>query len=418
MYTTEDFTELDKSNFKCYKFPDGNIYYGEVAYMNPQGVIVTNPVELNDENIKKDLKLVRHGNGVQLFLTNETKNECKYEGSWEKDKKKGRGTAHFTDGSIYEGDFDNDVFEGMGKFIWKAGHVYIGAWKQGRMEGEGEFKHQDGHILRGIFKNNYMYDKEKNIFLNPFLSAESSEDFKLENQKYSEILKKNKVKFTKDNIKIVFGNDEIISLMDDCIKSNMTPLLVRTVERMVDKEEIFSYLPYEHVEIDLKYYYIKLREYSIDSPEINTVYDEIKKKFIDAMTNGKFLILNFDDCQIQYDELFNPDLKEIYGNFMFSPLMWEPLKFAEPSIFSAHVFGRRDLKFNPNFKFIVYSKFLITDVNAKEEELKEIIEKKFGKSFPLKHMNVYVLSKPPKQPEPPKEENIEKPANPVPQGKN
>ena len=83
--------------------------------------------------------------------------------NWEKDKKKGRGTAHFTDGSIYEGDFDNDVFEGMGKFIWKAGHVYIGAWKQGRMEGEGEFKHQDGHILRGIFKNNYMYDKEKNL---------------------------------------------------------------------------------------------------------------------------------------------------------------------------------------------------------------------------------------------------------------
>ena len=152
MYSTEDFSELDKTNFKCYKFPDGNIYYGEVAFMNPEGKIVTDPVQLNDEKLKKDLKLVRHGNGVQIFVTNEQKNECKYEGSWELDKKKGRGTAHFPDGSSYEGDFDNDVFEGIGKFIWKAGHVYIGAWKQGRMEGEGEFKHQDGHILRGCLK--------------------------------------------------------------------------------------------------------------------------------------------------------------------------------------------------------------------------------------------------------------------------
>ena len=262
-----------------------------------------------------------------------------------------------------------------------------------------------------------MYDKEKNIFLNPFLNADDSENFKIENGKYSEILLKNRIQFTEKNIKIVYGNDEIISLMDDCIKNNMTPLLVRTIERMVNKSEIFSYLPYEHVEIDLKYYYIKLREYSIDSPEINTVYDEIKKKFIDAMTNGKFLILNFDDCQIQYDELFDPDLKEIYGNFMFTPLMWQPQKFAEPANFSAHVHGRRDLKYNPNFKFIVYSKYLISDITANEKQLKTIIEKKFGKCFPLKYMNVYVLSKPPKE-EKKEEENKEQENANVPQGKN
>lgn len=185
---------------------------------------------------------------------------------------------------------------------------------------------------------------------------------------------------------------------------------------MVNKSEIFSYLPYEHVEIDLKYYYQKLREHQIDSAEIKVVYEEIKKKFIDAMTNGKFLILNFDDCQIQYDELFDPDLKEITGNFMFTPLMWQPQKFAEPANFSSHVHGRRDLKFNPNFKFIVYSKYLISDTTANEKQLKSIIEKKFGKCFPLKYMNVYVLSKPPKEEK--KEEEKEPEAANVPQGKN
>ena len=393
MYS-EDFIELDKSNFKCYKFPSGDIYYGEVAYMNPEGRIVTEPSELNDDEIKPTLKLVRHGNGVQLFGIDEQKTECKYEGSWEKNKKKGRGTAHFPDGSIYEGEFDNDVFEGNGKFIWKAGHVYIGAWRQGRMEGDGEFKHQDGHIMRGTFKNNYMLDKEKNIYLNPFLCADDSDVFRDENIKYAEFLSKTKKQFTSNNVKVVYNNDEIISYMADCFNNNMTPLLVRTVERMVGKEELLSYLPSEYVEIDLKYYYLKLREFHLDSKEVKMIYEEIQAKFVDAMVNGKYLVLNYDDCAVQYDELFEPDLKEISGNLMFSPFLFTPQTFAEDNVFISYAKGRKDITLNPDFKFVVYSRYLITDVNADQEELKMIIERKFKKSFPLKFMNVFVLSKP------------------------
>ena len=125
MYTTEDFAELDKTNFKSYKFPNGNIYYGETALMSPSQTIVTNPEEISDEEEKNALKLVRHGNGVQLYNVQDTKCDCKYEGSWEFDKKKGRGTAYFTDGSTYQGEFDDDLFEGDGKLVWKTSHVYI-----------------------------------------------------------------------------------------------------------------------------------------------------------------------------------------------------------------------------------------------------------------------------------------------------
>ena len=88
MYTTEDFAELDKTNFKSYKFPNGNIYYGETALMSPSQTIVTNPEEITDEEEKNALKLVRHGNGVQLYNVQDTKCDCKYEGSWEFEKKK------------------------------------------------------------------------------------------------------------------------------------------------------------------------------------------------------------------------------------------------------------------------------------------------------------------------------------------
>ena len=193
MYTTEDFAELDKTNFKSYKFPNGNIYYGETALMSPSQTIVTNPEEITDEEEKNALKLVRHGNGVQLYNVQDTKCDCKYEGSWEFDKKKGRGTAYFTDGSTYQGEFDDDLFEGAGKFVWKAGHVYIGNWRKGKMEGTGEFKHKDGHILHGQFINNYMLDKELNIFLDPFLPVEKLEIFRIDNINYQKVLEKERI---------------------------------------------------------------------------------------------------------------------------------------------------------------------------------------------------------------------------------
>lgn len=197
MYTTEDFAELDKTNFKSYKFPNNNIYYGETVYISSKTLsIIPNPEEIEDEEEKQYVKLVRHGNGVQLYNVQDTKCDCKYEGSWELDKKKGRGSAYFPDGSIYQGEFDNDLFEGVGKFVWKAGHVYIGNWRKGKMEGTGEFKHKDGHILHGQFINGYMLDKDLNIFLDPFLPVEKLEIFKIDNCNYQNYL--NKIKEEND----------------------------------------------------------------------------------------------------------------------------------------------------------------------------------------------------------------------------
>lgn len=394
MYSTEDFTEIDKTNFKCFRFPDNSIYYGEVIYLTPDNTQISDPNQITDEEVKAELKLVRHGMGAQFFGVESVKATCQYEGEWNLDKKHGKGTAHFQDGSSYEGEFKDDKFWGIGKFIWKAGHVYIGTWKDGRMEGEGEFKHQDGHILRGFFVNNYMLDKEKGIYLDPFLSAENADKFKEDNEQYEIQMKSNQIRYTKDNVVLVYNQDEIFSLMDDCINvENKTPLLIRTIERRVDKEEIFSYLPYEKVEIDLKQFYQDLRKVRFDSPEMRQVYEDMKVKIMDAMTNGKFLILNYDDSKSDFDELFEPEIKEMYKNFMLSPLIWTPKTFSLPNNFKAHTNNKEGVALHPNFKFIVYSKYLITDVNADQQQISEIIKKKFDSSFPLKFIKIFVLSK-------------------------
>jgi hypothetical protein len=155
-----DINEVDKSHFKCFKYPDSSIYYGEVGYMDSvtHAVLLEKDLDGQTEDNIRSMKLVRHGVGVQLFDVNDTESLCRYEGEWVKDKKNGRGNCYFPDKSLYEGCFVNDLFEGYGKYSWPNNDIYIGLWKAGRMEGEGEFKHNDGHILKGNFKNNYYFD--------------------------------------------------------------------------------------------------------------------------------------------------------------------------------------------------------------------------------------------------------------------
>ena len=253
MYSTEDFTELDKSKFKCFKFPNGNIYYGETATINEKKELVTEKdrektqtqeggTTQGEEEPVHTYKEVRHGNGVQLYEVDDLKCKCKYEGTWYMDKKHGRGVAHFPDGSSYEGDFKDDKFDGVGKFIWKNGHVYIGSWKEGKMNGIGEFKHRDGHILQGQYINNYMNDKELNIFINPFLSMEDLEVFYKDNKLNNEMMLKQKYQFNKNNIKFIYNFDDLNANITQCIKDNYTPLIIRTIEKQINKNDLYNYL--------------------------------------------------------------------------------------------------------------------------------------------------------------------------------
>jgi hypothetical protein len=155
---TIDINEIDKSNFKCYKFQDNSVYYGEISHLDEFNNLITDLDKLNDEMLKK-LKIVRHGIGVALYgVTENSSFTSRYEGTWSKDRKNGQGIYFYVDKSSYEGNFINNQFEGYGKFIWPNNDIYMGEWKNGKMEGEGEFHHSDGHILKGKFVNNYFFD--------------------------------------------------------------------------------------------------------------------------------------------------------------------------------------------------------------------------------------------------------------------
>ncbi len=176
---TIDINQVDKKHFKCYKFDDESVYYGEIGYLDEFNNLVTEVEKYNDEMLKH-LKLVRHGKGVALYGVTETNSfSSRYEGNWSKDKKTGQGICYYPDKSVYEGNFVNNLFDGYGIFTWPNNDTYTGEWRNGKMEGEGEFKHTDGHCLKGKFTNNYYLDvlififvilKYKTYFLFKFIS--------------------------------------------------------------------------------------------------------------------------------------------------------------------------------------------------------------------------------------------------------
>ena len=77
---------------------------------------------------------------------------------------------------------------------------------------------------------------------------------------------------------------------------------------------------------------------------------------------------------------------------MLSSFMLTPHLFSQNKCWQNHLSHKTELKYDKNFKFIVYSKFVI-DSNLQEHDLINVIEKRFEKSFPLINMNVLILSK-------------------------
>lgn len=375
--------------YKYYNFEDGSIYYGETVIISKEGKIISHPEEITDEEQKKNLTVVRHGYGIMIFEYKDNQFSSKYEGQWYLNKKKGKGKVQYPDGSTYEGDFDNDLYDGQGKLHWKQGYKYTGQWKQGRMDGEGKFKHYDGHILQGVFNNNYYYNKDLGSFINPFLSNEEMESFKLKNIDFTSKSKNQFEKFSRENLIKITNQMELMTAIEETYKNNKIPLLLRSEEKKADKSDILNFFMGHYREIDLRYCYMKLHETSLGT---NTqIFEEIKQSVTEAMSQGLFLILNFDDCKEKYEYIYDPDIREFYGNMMLSPFMWNPSLFFQQKCSNAHLNNRPDLKLDKNFKLICYSKFLV-DEKIQEHDLLNDIEKRFEKCFPLVNMNVIIYS--------------------------
>lgn len=211
----------------------------------------------NDEMID-ELKMTRHGRGIEIFEIENSSKETKYEGHWVKDIKEGYGRCYYTSGDFYEGNLTSGLFHGAGEFKWSNGNKYSGMWEKGNMEGEGEFYHWDGHILSGRFVNNYFL--EDNLLLNPFLSLEEYIVFK-ENQTKTNLKHDQARKaFCEANIR----NCSLSSLsaaVEEAIRNNKTPIIVMGNNLIKSSEAVDKLIGLKQSEVvDLRAVYKKLAD--------------------------------------------------------------------------------------------------------------------------------------------------------------
>jgi len=73
-----------------------------------------------------------------------------YEGDFSSDKRHGKGTFLFQNGSMYRGDFAYGNFDGYGWYQFDEGY-YEGSWVEGNYEGIGTLTYNDGSHYTGRF---------------------------------------------------------------------------------------------------------------------------------------------------------------------------------------------------------------------------------------------------------------------------
>lgn len=398
-----EISEVAKTSFRAFNFKDGSVYYGETAYLDEEGNVVLDLAKIDDTKIKQ-LKLIRHGFGVQLFGVEDTNYLCKYEGQWEKDNRTGKGICFFSDKSSYEGGLEKGIFNGFGKFTWNNSNVYIGEWKNGKLDGEGEFKHYDGHILKGTFRNNYYMeenvDKQGFIFLNPFMEISSLDVNRNHTLVTSSQKKINRSLLEEDFLCGIKLNEfsSLSSLINKIIvEKDKTPFFIKDAN--VTKREVIGFiessLQTKVIEIDFRSIHSSIESSEYKKEELQ----KLEEKVAYCIFNGCCLFLNYDDNS-EYQKLFDPPLSHYFKKLQFSPYMFTPSKFKVPEIFkhfSKQDHLRREKPLNPEFKFVVYSKCNIgkSDVINKQNKdlLITLFDNRLGKQFDLNRLNVVIVHK-------------------------
>lgn len=114
------------------------------------------------ECIKEGKDNKKHGKGTYTF-----KNGTYLFGEWRNDKLNGKGFYYNPKIGNYEGDFMDNLKHGQGKFYWFiTNETYIGEWKNDLKNGKGSMKFANGSTYEAEWLNDKILGKYKLVSLN------------------------------------------------------------------------------------------------------------------------------------------------------------------------------------------------------------------------------------------------------------
>lgn len=370
----------NNGNWKCISLKDQSTYYGEISYMKPSGEILTEEALSNEE--KQHFPKVRHGQGVQLFSSANQGTLCKYQGSWVKDKKHGKGECFYPNGDIYKGEFQNDKRHGVGCYTWQDGKKYDGEWKNDRMEGIGCFTYPSSSSeIQGEFKANY-YVLNSDLILNPFIEGDDmNEEIHLQEEARKKNAKFFEAQHRQVKIHRLASPAELPSTISSIDKTSRVAAIITSSQSYLHKSDILKCMPGQIQEIDLKYL-VTLRK----AEGREKTREFLRSICMEIFINGGCLFLNLDDSQVKYDELYYPDMQEFFNPRSFPATLFKPDVMKRKEVWKSFC-GDEDTEINENYIFVIWSKTKF-DEALDDQDLLAKFEKKFSKVFSLDNVDM------------------------------
>ena len=199
------------------------------------------------------------------------------------------------------------------------------------------------------------------LYVDPFLSQEEMDEFissRELHQKFKERRKKEKL-FTFEIIKDFPTLHDKISQSND---NERIPLLLSSKSYYSNLKEVIENLKLNYPEdknqnLDIAIF--DLRKFSIlrKNGGIGKAYKNLKNDLARLFTKGGLFIINIDDSDVEYEELYDPDLREFYNSDMFPSQILERKNLKIYEVFKKVLKGTEfesTKKLNPDFKVIIY----------------------------------------------------------------
>eukprot|EP00742_Colponemidia_sp_Colp-10_P002680 GILJ01002864.1.p1 GENE.GILJ01002864.1~~GILJ01002864.1.p1 ORF type:complete len:425 (-),score=55.84 GILJ01002864.1:89-1312(-) len=361
----------------CLRSLDGSIYYGFVHDEEDKSFEAPLPVSSKDPIPPPRMIRLRHGEGISIG--GQAHQPSFVQGHWKQDKLHGRATIKFPSGAHYSGDIVDNNFEGKGVYHWPEGHTYSGDWVYNKMHGSGVFTHAKGLEYEGIFHNNYFL--QLGTYVDPFLSAEQlKEDVQLREQAVK--MRAETAHAHRNIVKIYHAKstEQVTAAIAHIMAKNRTPLILETSTANV------SFLgELQSVATDV----LDLRDIAYKQLHKMDIKREVREKVARALSDGGLLLLNLDDSEVEYTEVYDPDLYELYNPCWFPKKIWQPDAMKNKEVWRKVLGVESDdpVEISPNYKFGVWSKYRL-DKEASDATNQVKIERRFRHSIPLYHMAV------------------------------
>lgn len=254
----------------------------------------------------------------------------------------------------------NEEKNGYGKYVWANGDSYEGMWKNNKMEGSGIFRHVGDIPLEGSFKNNYFH-MGGDVYVSPFQSRAEIDMF-IQRRDEHRKFKESRIKEKLFQLEVTESRVKLMSLIRLSSKNKRVPLVLSSKTFYINLKEVLECLSEGEEELNVSVF--DIRKAKIEK-KFGQNYDgymkTVKEDLAKCMVLGGLFVINIDDSEVKYSDLYDPDLKEFYeiGVFPSQILNREQLKIKEvySKVLHETEFEGKNLSDNFTVKIIYFNFF-------------------------------------------------------------